>query len=140
MNITYRYFDSPAQEQEVKRVLEANLPLLPFWCHDIYVDRCGTDGATIAEVECVPEYRRLNIRVYHPFFDRPEEIRHRDMCHEICHGLWANVSNWVRGIVLESLKTYNKEMAEAFEKEFIVKLEGVNQDMAFTLSKLTWTP
>ncbi len=131
--ITYRYFDSPEQEQQARAAVEANLRYVPWWCERIAVMRSyGDDEDVAANVQCQQNYRQIAIRVFHLFFDAAADVRERYMRHELCHAILAPLTTWLCDVVIAPMQESNPQLHAVLEHEANERVESVVQDLSVT--------
>jgi hypothetical protein len=135
MRITYNYFESQTQREEVERALTPLLSILPYWVETIAVERYarGEDESADASVACMAQYRWMRIEVYHRLFDNPPEKIREMLAHEVCHALVAPLACWMRDRVIRPL--FDGSLKTVLEAECEERVEAVVQDLALSLGR-----
>jgi hypothetical protein len=134
MNVQYRYFDSPEQEQQARDAVGLNLRFLPFWVAEVFVDKYQShpDGAS-AKIISKPEYRYVQVELYDRFFAEDHAGRVRSVCHEFFHALQAPLTNWMLDRVIDLFRESDPRLYALLRAECTEKLEAVTQDFSFAL-------
>ena len=137
MEISYRYFNNPDQEEYAREQIDSVKHLFPIWLRLVYIEALGHPGDdAVLSVNMKEEYRSGSISLYPAFFDQSEEDRHRMLLHEIVHLYHVNVSEWVKKVLISPLKESNSDLHDARSEEFREREERFTQDMAFLLKEI----
>lgn len=133
MNIVYSPTLPAELRPTVEPLLEAHRAIVPDWCHrlTVYFDEGGNNGEYSASMGSDFEYRKAALRIYAGFLTDTQEMRERDIVHELFHLVTAPADDYAWRELKRALEAVDcgKLLVEAVRAAYKAQVEGVVQDL-----------
>lgn len=121
MNIEYKGFRSPSQQQEIDSLVTKYKDVIPVWVQSITInnwDSAADDPCVYAAIETVPKYLRCELHIYNKFFSNTDSMKEQIIVHELLHAHVGKIRSLIHGDMIDYIREQNEDLATFMQRQY----------------------